>query len=292
MKRLYRTAVSAGAAALVLTAANAALLLGVRAIMAAGGEITDRTAIALLVILLALGVLHLIGAGNLIAQFGRMRTESFARSAAFALAFFSLFLLAVDAVILSDIGKEYKYGFDVSGEWSIVLAAQAVHALFAALLLIDGLVMRRETKEEAGEQAAVRDEALFLSVHAIGIVSAVTGALLMAAFCAAGVPNSSLNGLLFVLCAVALVPYGCIVLYWFLTKRKERLRDWYDEKQFSDLSRGALVTLVTTVLAGMVCYLLSALGAALNGAVYWFPAYLLGTLLLFSGTTLYLNKRV
>lgn len=291
MKRLNQIAVAVGAATLAFAAANTALLLGIRAKMAAGGVIQDRAGIALGVLILTLALLHIAGAIDLIAMFRKQHVESFVRSAAFAAAFFSLFLLAVDVVMLGDIGKEYVYGFDVSGEWNIVLVSQGVHLFFGALLLIAGVAIGRKMKRDA-EAEAVRDEALFLSVHEVGIVSAVFGALLVGMFGVVFAPHALLNGLMFLLCIVALVPYGCIVVLWFVTKRKVRPSDWYDEKQWRDLLQGSMVTLVTMVFATIVCYLLSALGVLQSGTIFYFPAYLLGTLLLFSGMTLYRNKRV
>lgn len=83
-----------------------------------------------------------------------------------------------------------------------------------------------------------------------------------------------------------LLPYGLTALFWLVGKRKERLRDCYDEKQWQDLTLAALTTLILSIPALTIfLFVPDAIG------VYWYPYYLFMVLLLFSASTLYFCKR-
>jgi hypothetical protein len=83
-----------------------------------------------------------------------------------------------------------------------------------------------------------------------------------------------------------LVPYGVTVLFWLALKKREAVSDWYDEKQWKDVSLAALTTLALS-LPALTLFLLvrDAVG------VYWYPYYLFVVLTLFSGSTLFFYKR-
>jgi cobalamin biosynthesis protein CobD/CbiB len=80
-------------------------------------------------------------------------------------------------------------------------------------------------------------------------------------------------------------------IYWILSKRREKPKDWYDEKQFADVSRGALMTLVITVLSTLVFYFLISCDILCADMLIWFPSYLFLTLFVFSICTLFLSKK-
>lgn len=88
-----------------------------------------------------------------------------------------------------------------------------------------------------------------------------------------------------------LIFVGLAAAYWFLTKRKQKLTEWYDEKQITDIARGALFTLVLTVFITNIFYFLSSAKVINISTALWYPEYLFLTLLFFSGSTLYLSKR-
>jgi len=234
---------------------------------------------------------HLLGIISLIWQFRYFRNDSFLRAAAFVIGFLSLFLLAVDVMMLRDIGNEYMAGHDLSGEWQMVFAGQVVHTLFAMLLLILSVVANRLLSKKSITTTAVKDEALFLTVNKIGIISSILGFVCLFLPGWIGVPQAHLNGLLFLLCIVFLIPYGLATAYWFFTKRRERPAEWYDEKQFTDVTRSAFITLVITIFATIIFYFFLSIKIIDIHTTFCLPAYLFLTLLLFSASTLYLNKK-
>lgn len=291
MKLMNRISIIVSIVALGLLAGNIGMFLDIKDAIETGAAIREWMGAAVAAFLIAIGLAHIFGLLDLAAQFRHFKRDSLVRAAVFVLGFLSLFLLAVDVTMLSDIGHEYRSGFDVSGEWRIVFTGHVFHALFLVLLLIQCAVSNRALAKNANPAAAVKDEALFLTINQIGVISAVLGFVCLFLLTGSGMPPQYRNGLFFLLCIVFLVPYAVAAAYWFFTKRTVKPGDWYDEKQYADISRGALATLLLTVLITIVFYSLLALGIINVDAQLWFPLYLLFTLLFFSGSTLYLNKR-
>jgi len=98
-------------------------------------------------------------------------------------------------------------------------------------------------------------------------------------------------GVSITLSKVVLAPYCLLLAYWFWTNRKEKDGSWYDEKQFADLSKAGLVTLVLSLPCLAVLYYLDYQGVENVFSLLWFPFYVFFTLLLFSGSTLYFSTR-
>lgn len=292
MKRMNRISIIMSILVLGLLAGNLLMLSDIKTAIEAGAAIREWIGGVVAAFLVVIGLFHIFGLLNLAAQFHHFKNDDLLRAAVFVMGFISLFLLAVDVTMLSDIGHEYRVGFDSSGEWQIVFTGHTIHALFAVLLLIQCAASNRALAEKTNTIVAVKDEALFLTVNEIGIISAILGFVCLFLLIWSEVPQSYLNSLLFLFCIVFLIPYGLAAAYWFFTKRKERPADWYDEKQFADISRGALTTLLLTVFITIIFYFFISLKVVVINTQLWFPLYLLLTLLLFSGSTLYLNKRV
>ncbi len=291
MKMINRISIIMSLASLGLLAGNIFMLSDIKSAIESGAAIQERMGATVAAFLIIIGLAHIVGLFTLVAQFHHFKEDNLVRAIAFVVGFLSLFLLAADVMMLSDIGHEYKVGFDTSGEWQIVFAGHAVHILFTVLLLIQCAASNAALAKNTGTIIAKKDEALFLTVNQIGIISAVLGFVCLFLLTWSGVSQSYLNGLFFMICIIFLIPYGLAAAYWFFTKRKEKPIDWYDEKQFSDISRGALATLLLTVFITIVFYSFLSLKIVVINTQLWFPLYLLLTLLLFSGSTLYLSKR-
>ena len=291
MKLINRFSTAISILMLCLIAGNVLMLSEMKAELETGFAINDWMGSAVAAFLIVVGVAHLLVILNLSRQFWHFKNESFMGAAAFVIGFFSLFLLVVDAIMLSDIGHEYMVGHDISGEWKMVFAGHTVHAFFAALMLIQCYATDRMLTRHTEITVAMKDEAFFLAVNQIGIISAILGFICLLLPGWSGVPKPYLGSLLFLLCVVLLIPYGLAAGCWFFTKRKERPADWYDEKQFSDVSRAALFTLLITVFIALIVYFLLSFKIIVIDLALWLPEYLLLTLLIFSGSTLYMTKR-
>ncbi len=291
MKRMNRISIILGIVMLGLLTGNILMLVDIKTAIETGTAIREWMGAAVAIFLIITGLAHIVGLLNLFMQLRHFKKDNFMRTVVFVIGFLSLFLLTVDVMMLSDIGHEYKAGFDSTGEWQIVFAGHAVHMLFSVLLLLQCAASNIAFVKEGNTFVALKDEALFLTVNQIGVISAVLGFVCVFLLSFSTIPQIYLNGVLFILCIVFLIPYGLAAAYWFFTKRREKPADWYDEKQFSDISRGALATLILTVLITIILYFLLSFEIVLINTQLWLPLYLLLTLLLFSGSTLYLNKR-
>lgn len=287
MKQFRAVMIALGVAVLCLAAGDSAAFAytGARAT-----PLPEWAGILIAASLLGQAACHAAALVILVARFMAERRERFLRSAAFAVGMLSLFLLAVDVAMLQDIGNELRSGLDASGEWKILGFTHATHAVFALLALLCAVSGKRA--EEGGREApAVKDEALFLSVHQIGICAAVAGFVCVAFFSLFGIPAVRVNGLLALSGIVIPAPYLLAVVYWLLSVRRVKIAEWYDEKQFADIGRGALVTLIVSVLIMCAFFLLSAFDRIGSGTAVWFPVYLFSSMLAFSGSTLYFSKR-
>jgi hypothetical protein len=291
MKRINNFLIMISIIMLILILGNILMLSSMKATIELGSSIKEWRGMVVAAFLIIIGLSHLLGLINLVLQYRYFRNENFMRAATFVIGIFSMFLLAVDVTMLNDIGHEYMFGYDISEEWQIVFSGHAVHVLFAVSLLFQTVTGNRVLRMSSKTTVPVKDESLFLTVHQIGIISAVLGLINIIILSKSGVPQKYFSGLLFVLCMVFLISYGLAATYWLFTKRKDKPTEWYDEKQFVDISRGALITLVFSVLVNIVFYFLTSCKIIDSCTDIWFPSYILLTLLVFSGSTLFLSKK-
>ena len=290
MKRINNLVFFAGVPSLLLAAANVLLLSNFQAALRAGSPIPDWQSLLVAGIILLLGLYFLAGLTALILQFCRLRRENLLSSAGFVLGVFSLFLLAVDAIMLREIGNEALTGFDSQGEWTIVFFNHGLHILSILVIFLGSLFTRRQVSTGKDISPVMKDEALFLSVNQIGIFAPLLGLLYINFLNLFGIPALYQKGLFLFVSLIVLLPYGLAALFWLFSKRRERPADWYDEKQFLDVSRAGLLTLLVSLLCLTGFYLLAFLGVLALEMLIWFPVYLFLTLLVFSGSTLYLSK--
>lgn len=291
MKGMNRVSLAAGMVMLGLIAADILMLADMKAAIQAGAAMREWMGAAVAVFLVAIGLSHLLGLANLFAHSRHFRNADLLRSLAFVIGFLSLFLLATDVVMLNDIGHEYNYGHNIAGEWNVVFAGHAIHGLFAVLLLIQCLAAQRALAQGAAAAPAVKDESLFLAVNQIGALSAALGFVCALGLSLSGLAPAYLGGLLSVLCLVLVAPYGLAAGYWLYTRRQEKPVEWYDEKQFADISRGALATLIFTAPIVLALYFLLSFGILTINVQIFLSIYIFMVLFLFSGSTLYLSKR-
>ncbi len=201
----------------------------------------------------------------------------------FLLGLVSLFGLMGDYGLLNDIGKETRLTGRPQSEWDVLAIVLAVHAIFLLFMIV--LIARtfRRFRKETPAEPAVKDEVLFVAAQALGVFCGAAGVWVNFSFLTRGIPSRQFIFLLpFYL--LMLLPYGLAALAWFLVQRREKPEEWYDEKQWRDIGRAALATLLLS-LPGMAVLLL--VGKPLG--MFWFPHYVFLALFLFSGSTLLLT---
>jgi len=189
-----------------------------------------------------------------------------------------------DWAIFGDISKEYKAGLDTSGEWPIIYILLCIHAVFLLLLTgISAVVFRKLKDARNTEIAVLKDEMVFTAAQYVGLICGIIGLVwsLFALFISQRLPVSYYHML--ASCILILIPYGLVVLYWFILKFNEKIGDWYDEKQRRDVYRSGFITLVVTIPIMLSLYLvIHNEKIFVRGEYFWFPFLIFTSLTLFS----------
>lgn len=196
----------------------------------------------------------------------------------------SLFAVAAEKVMYDEIGREWVFEAPFPGEAWLLLGCLGLNILFSLFMIV--LALRAEPPAPSpGAPPVSQDERVFTLAQVMGIVSGLMGLLLTTALLVRKWPAERF-WIFIPFYALFLAPYGLAVLYWLGIKRRERIADWYDEKQVRDMMKAALGTLLLSVPA--MAFLTLVPGSA---GPYWFPYYLFLVLTLFSAGTLHSFKR-
>ena len=244
----------------------------------------------LLVTLVGVGIpvlllFHIFSLPAIIVQLYKERTAILVSAMALFTGSLSLLLLFSDFVIMQDIYKEVRLGWDTTGEWTILYINHSLHMVFTLLALRLSLSTLKTAENTA--EPVLRDEVLFLTAQYIGIACGVLGLAVLVLVYSVDLPGE----LLFFFSAIVLVPYILAVVCWLAVKLRETSSGWYDEKQFTDIARGAFITMLVLIPCMAAVYSTSYFGTAAQLNHLWFFIYMFLTLGLFSGGTLYFSTR-
>lgn len=198
-----------------------------------------------------------------------------------------------DWALLGDISKEYEAGLDTSGEWPILYILLAIHTVFFLLLSgISAVILRRLKVNDNEGIPMQKDEMVFTASQYVGLFCGIIGlvwtvfALLISQRLPVSYYHMLASGIMI------LIPYGLVVLYWFILKSNEKIGDWYDEKQSRDVYRSGFFTLVTIIPVMLGLYLIIHNDKLfIRGDYFWFPFLIFTSLLLFSLLTLVSYRR-
>jgi hypothetical protein len=206
---------------------------------------------------------------------------------------FSFLVIFGDWAILGDIGKEYKEGWDTSGEWVILYIFLIFNAVFYILMFFFLFSTFRMMKLKTDLKPVKKDEMVFTVAQFVGIVCGLLGLLwifMNVIVNSANIKHIKVHGM--ITCILLLLPYALIVSYWFLIKFRERIDDWYDEKQWKDVTRAGFMTLLISIPVMLALFI--ATFSSLPGGVFgilWLPFYLFMVLFIFSLSTLFFYNR-
>ena len=254
----------------------------------------DKFSIPVAGIYLVFGFFHLSAILTLILQLNFFKRDNFLRAFLFFTGTTSLLMLFGDFALMSDITKEYIFG--LPGEFNILFFSQALHFIFYILMIIL-LVLTRKSVRKKDEEIVLKDDSIFINAQYIGILSGASGLVLITIFSLLylmvyPLPLWALKAGVVVTSLIAVIPYILIVLYWLIIKLKERITEWYDEKQYQDLTKSSLVTLLASIIFLLVVFIMQYIFKNFELLNFiWFPLYFFFILLLFSATTLFFNKR-
>jgi len=231
---------------------------------------------------------------TLILQLNFFKRDNFLRSFLFFTGIISFLMLFGDWALTSDISKEYVFG--LPDEFIILFISQALHFIFYILMVILIISGWRSAYGEGGEKV-LRDDSIFINAQYIGVLSGFSGLALIIIFSILyssvyPIPSWAVDAGIIAVSLIAVIPYALIVLYWLIVKIRERTEEWYDEKQYQDISRASLITLISSVIitAGIFFTQLFIDTFDFFNEI-WFPFYVFLVLMLFSSCILCFNKR-
>jgi hypothetical protein len=184
--------------------------------------------------------------------------------------------------MIDEIAREYRHGFGISELYILNIAylTNAVFSLLMFLFLLKSFGLNAAEHVESGQI----EEIIFIITQWMGIAAGATGVwftLHMIRF----VDNNLLINKIWVLIpfyVLFLAPYVLALLYWFVIKRRQRIQDWYDEKQIQDMLRSSLSTLILSIPGLLIPLLFT-----VSGSVFWIIYYIFMILFIFSVSTLY-----
>ena len=233
---------------------------------------------------------HIAGFIAVAAQVRYFRKASALGIIAFIAGVASCVMLLGDFACIHDIFDEYTKHGQAEGEWSVLYTIAEIRSVLFSIIianLIEALVRRRKIQ---ADEKALKDEALFTLVHCVGAFCGIVGLFFANAAFMSPIVHPLLYYTFPILFVLTLIPYGLLAGYWLVTKLKERPADWYDEKQFQDISKAGLLSMFATIPFMAVIYFLNYNAPKGPIEILWFPFCLYFVLLVFSLTSLYFSR--
>ncbi len=254
---------------------------------------TDKISIVVGLGFIFLLLFHLVGAFAVILKLREYSKASVFLSLIFFLAVVSSIMIFGDLALLSDITKEYSTGLieGIYSEFLILYSSQFLHLVFYIFILALLLNWDKYSISSKDQVPSLKDEAIFNDVQYIGILTSLCGLAILAAL-SIFTPLWAIKKGIILLCILLVLPYAAVVVYWLILKIRERITEWYDEKQFQDVTKAAFISFLASMIILAAVFLVQNLWESFTLInVVWFPFYFFLVLLLFSSIILYFNKK-
>jgi hypothetical protein len=254
----------------------------------------NKFSIPVAVVYILFGFFHLAAMLTLVLELNFFKRDNFLRAFLFFTGIVSLLMLFGDFALMSDISKEFVFG--LPGEFNILFFSQVLHLVFYILMIVLLVSSKRSIKKK-GEEIVLKDDSIFINAQYIGILSGISGLVLITIFSTLylrfyDLPVWAIKAGIVISSLIAVIPYTLIAFYWLITKLRERTGEWYDEKQFQDITRSSFVILMMSIIFLLIVFVIQYVFIDFELLNFiWFPLYFFFMLLLFSSTTLFFNKR-
>jgi len=250
--------------------------------------LAEKMMIGVGITLIALIIYHLISLVQILLFFHHSKNTNMIYSFAFVLGTISLMFIPGNVALLSDIGKQYQYGLSTP-EWKILYFVHFCHFLFTviSLFLSKSIFSTFEMKNKI---KAIKDEVTFTTAQYTGLLCGIIGLIHLALLFILDIKLKYIPAISNVFGLILISPYCFIVLLWLISKWKQKISDWYDEKQIHDLSFAALFTICLNSALFFALFIASFFIQSEITEKIWFPFYLFFTLTSFSGATLYFHR--
>ena len=240
--------------------------------------------------ILVIAIFHLGSVTTLLLHLIFRKMTSFLKITAITLGIISGLMILADLALLSDIGKEYLLGWQTSGEWIILFISYGLHTVTVILILF--CIINNLKEDQKPVENVTKDEVLFLSLHSTGLICGGLGLIGVFAALFSNLSAWMMEKIVCMLGLVILSPYLVILVVWIFRRKLANLSPGLDEKQFQDLSRAGLWTLLISIPV-MVGYFGLQVSSIAKKAwpLLWLPLTLFLILFLFSSFTLSYFKR-
>ncbi len=237
-------------------------------------------------------IFHLFAILTIILKLKIIDRENIFLSFMFFISIISLIMIFGDFALISDIVKEYNAGLSgIESEFVILFFSQSLHLLFYCLIIISAVLSSKAKKlDRSDDELPLKDEAIFINAQYIGIFTSVLGLAILVSLSVFS-PLWAIKKGIVTVCAVLIIPYVAIVIYWLIIKIRERVTEWYDEKQFQDVTKAGFVSFLSSIAILAIFFVIQNISKFLILNVIWFPLYFFIALLIFCGTILYFNKK-
>ncbi|HEY4761562.1 MAG TPA: hypothetical protein VIH42_13350 [Thermoguttaceae bacterium] len=212
------------------------------------------------------------------------RQSTIGKMVALALGALCMIFLIVDKVMIDEIGREYRLGWETLGEWIILYSAMTVQLIYGLVVFTYLFLEHRGSQQIQPQVFSLCDETVFVTAQIMGVISGAIGLWMNYTFIRRQMHSEDLLFLL-PLYLLILMPYGLTVLYWIMMRLGVRLIDWYDEKQWRNVACSGLITLLLSIPGMALLFLISQ-----PLYMLWFPHYLFLIMLLLSASTIILFK--
>ena len=238
-------------------------------------------------------IFHLFAILTIILRLKVIDRENIFLSFMFFISIISLIMIFGDFALISDIVKEYNAGLSgIESEFVILFFSQSLHLLFYFLIIFSVILSNKAKRlpDRYDSEIPLKDEAIFINAQYIGIFTSVLGLAILVSLSIFS-PLWAIKKGIVTVCAVLIIPYVAIVIYWLVIKVRERVTEWYDEKQFQDVTKAGFVSFLSSIAMLAIFFVIQNISKFLILNVIWFPLYFFIALLIFCGTILYFNKK-
>lgn len=233
-------------------------------------------------------VFHLSAIINLALQFHFFKSSNFFQKVTLLLGLISFICVFGAWGLLSDIGKEYRLGLEITGEWRMLYLSLIPMTLFHLMMLLS---VAKTVNRQSETEPVFKEELIFSTVHYAGIFCGLAGLILTLGYLGFGLTVRSLKALVPIYTIFIMIPYSLLALFWLWIKRKEPLAEWYDEKQSQDLAKAGLLALVLSLPWMALFFVFGFFHSFYPVGIVFFPFYLFFVLLVFSVSTLVYFQR-
>jgi len=255
------------------------------------GPVEELLGLAIWIGLLVSFFFHLSAILTIILQLRFFKKVNTFRLITLLVGIISFITIIGDFAALQDIGTEYKFGLSTQGEWALLYLALIPHALFHVLMFILIFTTFHALRDQYQPEFVTKDEIIFITAQYVGILCGIIGLGFTSLYAVLQVPLWCVKPVIVPFSIFIIMPYGLIASYWLIMKRKEKVSEWYDEKQFRDVTKAGFTTLLVTLPWMTIIFIINYLATDGTMSILWFPIYLFLVLLIFSGGILYFSKK-